>query len=36
MIDPEIVQPKWDVGSSETLWLAVLLYKAAKVKAAGA
>ena len=36
MIDPEIVQTKRDVGSSETLWSAVLLYKAAKVKAAGA
>ena len=35
MIDPEIVKTKWDVGSSETLWSAVLLYKAAKVKAAG-
>ena len=35
MIDPETVQTKWDVVSSETLWSAVMLYKAAKVKAAG-
>ena len=35
MIDPETVQTKADVGSSETLWSAVLFYNAAKVKAAG-
>ena len=36
VIDPELVQTKSEVGLSETLWSAVLLYKAAKAKAADA